>query len=267
MTISADHNLKLGRTDIIVRIHENNSLERIPGSVFVNLHDDENISVQATLQVIEERGGRLIELIHPNDVPVDLRERPKINRYIVFRISGDEHYYIADPNRIFTDVGRKNDIYLENYGSNVNARQAVETFSDKLLRDFILEGINTDVIIAVHNNTGLDLSDPSIILKKKDGQTEKNEPQTNLLSNFLLVTNENHYTRFVNQNKYNVGLQDNGLILQNRDSSNYNDGSISVYCGIVNKIPYINVEVCSSYSNALQYQVDMLRSVYTREHN
>ncbi|HOK47837.1 MAG TPA: hypothetical protein PLK67_17965, partial [Bryobacteraceae bacterium] len=66
---------------------------RVPGGgcLLVNLHEDEQTSVQAALDVIRRVGGEIVKLRHSGE------------RLIRFQIEGKE--YAVDPNRIFTPAG------------------------------------------------------------------------------------------------------------------------------------------------------------------
>ena len=52
--------LPLGDDFIKLRIRKQNGRELC----FLNVHDNENTSVEAAVQIIEQRGGRLLELVH-----------------------------------------------------------------------------------------------------------------------------------------------------------------------------------------------------------
>src|SRR5687767_2169364 len=56
----------------------------------VNVHDDEQESVDAAVKVLEKQGGRLIELMHSG------------KRRIVYTVNGNQ--YSIDPNRIFSEA-------------------------------------------------------------------------------------------------------------------------------------------------------------------
>src|SRR5438105_1472115 len=72
--------LTLGETRLEALVHEK------PGSgvVLVNVHDDENTSVEAALSVLEAQGGRLVELKHTGA------------RLITFEL--EKKTYVVDPN-------------------------------------------------------------------------------------------------------------------------------------------------------------------------
>ena len=75
---------RLGETDIAVATTEKAGAR----FVYVNLHDDENTSVEAVRDVVKNLGGRLVELRHTG------------RRLITFKLDASD--YRVDPNRIFT---------------------------------------------------------------------------------------------------------------------------------------------------------------------
>src|SRR6185503_15577992 len=62
-----------------------------PVPTMINVHDDENTSVAAGKVIIEQSGGRLIELSHGG------------HRLVTFSLAGRRYRF--DPNRIFSDAG------------------------------------------------------------------------------------------------------------------------------------------------------------------
>ncbi|HLF63770.1 MAG TPA: hypothetical protein VI603_08455 [Saprospiraceae bacterium] len=77
----------LGDTIVQLVVHRSEK----PGPLYYNMHDDENTSVDAAMDIIEDKGGTLFELVHSG------------NRYIGFSV--DSVRYEIDPNRIYTDAG------------------------------------------------------------------------------------------------------------------------------------------------------------------
>ncbi|MGI9176812.1 MAG: hypothetical protein ACR2IT_03025, partial [Pirellulales bacterium] len=62
-----------------------------PVVAFVSVHDDEETAVEAAVEVLRDRGGRLVELRHTGA------------RELAFHLGDTEHR--VDPNRIFTPAG------------------------------------------------------------------------------------------------------------------------------------------------------------------
>ena len=113
--------------------HRKDGLEDL---LFFNMHDDENTAVEAALNVIARRGGKLVELIHSG------------RRLIHFGL--DQTHFIFDPNRMFTDAGAGKS--LHNGGSFFElALQEIRALANLILEDLDL-GDNR-LILTVHNNT------------------------------------------------------------------------------------------------------------------
>jgi hypothetical protein len=183
----------------------------------VNLHDDEQASVEAGRVVLEKHGGRLIELVHSG------------KRRVVFSLNGKE--YSFDPNRIFSPAGIRLTVRGE---GNIpeEAYQAVQRFADEFLRYFRLD--RQRQLITLHNNGEGDFSinsyrpgaefeaDTAQLYVNPDGDPD----------DFYFVTEEPTFQE-LRKRKFNVVLQDNRI---RRD-----DGSLSVYAGR-HSIAYANVE-------------------------
>ena len=126
------HTLRLEEERVWVRIYQRPGLELN----FVNLHDNENTSVEAAKTYISRHGGRLVELEHGR------------GRTVVIRRDGVLHRF--DPNRMFTESGLRRSL---DYFHNLSE----ENFA--LAADFArhvtgLIGLQQDKpVIAVHNNT------------------------------------------------------------------------------------------------------------------
>lgn len=172
----------------------------------------------------------LLELVHTGE------------RYINFKLDGNEQIFRVDPNRIYTKYGRETDEGEERYGGNKDAVKAVQLFSESLLKE--IAGVK--VVIAVHNNRGLFMEDCL------PGNQKENIYDTHQFpSDFFLVTKKEYFNKF-KEKKFNVILQNNQKVLD--------DGSLSVYFKD-SAIPYINVEVKSIdrlRGEAILKQVEML---------
>lgn len=199
-----------------------------------NMHDDENTAVDAALQVIRKRGGRLVELRHSGE------------RLISFRL-GTESYRV-DPNRIFTDQGLKDT--LEKYSSwSRPAFDAVRTFALNLLEDYGLD--NTGLIITAHNNGKGEYSAASYLpgaVYETDAAevcaAEGADPD-----DFFFVTAAASFKK-LKESGFNVVLQDNESVID--------DGSLSVLADRKG-ISYINCEAAKGH---LQEQIRMLEAIW-----
>lgn len=204
--------LKIGESDIQAVVNRGKTVKPL----YFNMHDDENTSVEAAKSVADKVGGTVIELKHSGD------------RLINFKLKNKS--YKIDPNRIFTSVGIGKT--LKNYGgTSPEAEAEVDKFAKKLISDFLKQ---TDVIIALHNNTNNEYSAKSY---EKGGSYEKDAAQVfinpaNDIDDFFFVTEEKYFNK-IKEKGFNVILQDNKNVTD--------DGSLSVYCGN-EKITYINVE-------------------------
>jgi hypothetical protein len=205
--------IRLGETEIWVATTERK------GSRFVsvNLHDDENTSVEAGLEALKVSGGRLVELRHNG------------RRDVTFTLRGNE--YRVDPNRIFTPAGRRATLEKRSRYAE-DAARAVGIFAEELLAVYKID--QSDAVIALHNNSegaysalsyaaGGDLVRDAEAVSIQDG----GDPD-----DFFFVT-ERPVFDALKRRGYNVVLQDNRGVTD--------DGSLSVYCGKA-KVRYINVE-------------------------
>lgn len=193
------------------------------------MHDNENTATTATRKLIDEQGGRLIELQH------------KGTRYISFSVNGKN--YQIDPNRIFSDVGIRNNLTDLNGNYAEEAFVTVQTFAQKLLNQFILSNNKRD-IVAVHNNTNKNWDINSF----RSEATQIHIQQGADLDDFFLVTDKNDFDR-LQKKRFNVVLQSQKKVAD--------DGSLSVYCG-KNKIRYINVEAQDMHADE---QFKMLKAL------
>jgi len=205
--------LQVGETAVDVVVYEAGD----KGLTFVNLHDDENTSVEATLRVIRKRGGRVVELSHSG------------GRNVAFGL-GDSTY-VFDPNRIFTDAGIVATLRaLGPYSEAAHA--AVRTFAEALLALYRLDDLA--VVVALHNNT----EEAYSAQRYTEGEVYENDAEAVFIGNgsdpddFFFVTDRDFFTA-MRQAGYNVVLQDN--------AGATDDGSLSVYCG-QRDIAYVNVE-------------------------
>lgn len=218
--------LQLGDATVDVLIHE----AEVPGLTYLNLHDDENTSVKAALDVIGEYGGRVIELKHSGD------------RRITFNL-GDGAYEF-DPNRMFTDVGRRST--LERFSSvTEDALVAIQAFADEVL--LLLNPAELEAVVTLHNTSP---GTYSISLYTGEGElagdaesvyvSDKMDPK-----DYFFVTDRDLYNQ-LSQMELNVVLQDN--------VNATDDGSLSVWCA-QQHIVYANSEALNGHRRV---QADML---------
>lgn len=183
----------------------------------VNVHDDEQASVEAGVAVLEKTGGRLIELTHTG------------KRRVVFALKGKEYNF--DPNRIFSKAGVR--LTLRGEGEvPAEAHAAVDEFAAQFISYFKLD--QQPAFITLHNNGEGGLS---IHTYEPGGDwaadtDELHVSKTADPDEFYFVTDKRIYEE-LKKRDFNVILQDNSI---KRD-----DGSLSVFAGRHN-IPYINVE-------------------------
>lgn len=191
-------------------------LERYPLNA-LNLHDDESTSVEAALQVLRQRGGRVVELAHTGD------------RTVTFATGG--RTYEADPNRMFTPLGRERtlDRFSE---ATPEAEAALEAFADSVLAVYAAEP--PAVVVTLHNNTeanysarsyepGAEYAADAAAVTVHDG-TDPDD--------FFFVTDRVLYDLLVGRG-FNAVLQDNAAATD--------DGSLSVWAAREG-VPYVNVE-------------------------
>jgi hypothetical protein len=204
-----------------------------PGLEFINLHEDEATSVEATLDVMRRRGGRLLVVRQHGERTV---------RYV----RGDS-VYAFDPNRIFTPAGRQ--MQLARAGAEgEDVERALTQLADTLLA--LYGARDRALIVAVHNNWPGGYSATSYM----PGQEHEAEArfvhlnEVELPDNFFLVTDFDLYTE-MRTARFNVVLQDSARMTD--------DGSLSVWAAIQG-IPYINVEAARGDFEA---QVRMLEFV------
>jgi len=202
-----------------------------PVPTMINVHDDENTSVAAGKVIVEQTGGRLIELSHGG------------MRLVTFSLGGQR--YSFDPNRIFSDVGIRATLEKQSAWSEA-AHRAVKRFATQYLEHFSLG--REPVIIALHNNTEAALSIASYRPGAEHAATAKavHIATSRSPDDFFYVTDQRSFD-FLKQRDFNVTLQDNANVPD--------DGSLSVYFARKG-IPYVNVEAEVSHLNA---QIEMVR--------
>jgi hypothetical protein len=222
---------RMGEDSVQVRVFE----AAIPGLNMINLHEDEETSVSAALNVMARRGGRLVAVRQQGD---------RLVRFVL-----DDSLYAFDPNRIFSDPGIR--ATLERHGRWSQAgHDLVSAFADTLLA--IYEPDRTGLIVAVHNNRPNGYSAaaylPGEIYESEARFVNLNESHSP--DDFFFVTDLDWSRAFV-EGRFNVVLQGGESVTE--------DGSFSIWAAR-RGIPYINVEAARGN---FERQVRMLE--YVRE--
>ncbi len=204
---------KLGETQLPIRVAQYGNVRDV---VYINLHDDEQSSVEAARSLLKTEGGLLIKFENNH------------NRNIRFRLKGK--YYTFDPNRMFSREGITQTL-THFRRISPDAIKEIEKLAQRILQ-FIPE--NPSCVIALHNNTegrfGVNSylsGEPISINAKKVFENPEQDPD-----DIFFTTDSILYQRLSRQ-KFNTIWQDN--------ENARRDGSLSVYCGERN-IRYVNCE-------------------------
>ncbi|MEO0559445.1 MAG: hypothetical protein AAF170_14815 [Bacteroidota bacterium] len=211
----AEEVVPLGATTIQVVTHEVEGPMR-PVFMALNMHDNESTSVDAALEVMRERGGRLVELVHTGE------------RNVTFRVDGAD--FVADPNRMFTDAGRRRTL-ADQSRDTPEARAALAAFADAVLEIY---APGAPAVIALHNNTEDNYTASSY---EPGGAYETDAAAVTVHpgsdpDDFFFVTDRGLYDALVARG-FNAVLQDNEAATD--------DGSLSVWAAREG-VPYVNVE-------------------------
>ncbi len=203
-----------------------------PRPTMINVHDDENTSVEAGLANINRFGGRLIELVHSGE------------RLVTFSVAGDKFSF--DPNRIFSDAGIEDTLKKKSHYSKA-AHAAIKSFAARYLDHFALD--REPAIIALHNTVdgifSVESFGPSGYLGSNAASVHVSSKRSKF--DFFYVT-EKKFCDYLVVRNFNVVLQNNANVTD--------DGSMSVYFSR-KKIPYINIEAEMGH---LQNQVEMVNA-------
>jgi len=227
-TVTMKMPFKIGNALVIAEVFQRGA----PRPTMINVHDDENTSVAAGKIVIEQTGGRLIELSHGG------------RRNVRFTLEGRRHAF--DPNRIFSDAGIRDTLAKQSDYSEA-AHRAIKRFAAQYLESFALD--LEPAIIALHNNSEGALS---IASYQSGGEHAETSAQVHVAAkrspdDFFYVTDPRLFD-YLKVRDFNVTLQDNANVPD--------DGSLSVYFGRKG-IPYVNIEAEMDHLNA---QIEMVRT-------
>lgn len=254
-TRKSTHALMLGETEIRINVYEN------AGSsiTFFAPHHNEQLGIKQAKEIIEAKGGRLIEI-----ESFDEKGRP--SRYLKFQSGGK--IYTIDPNRIYTDNGR-----LCNTAYEINP--SVKTFAEQLLKILLPPDgktlrENERFIIAVHNNADVSVKDSNrqandlTASSFSAGGAFSEQAEGVFLSNaetdednFVFLSAPTYLTHFAERG-FNVVVQKSAAKLRTNQCK-IDDGSLSVYSAL-NNISYICLEADGTNGAARQKQ--MLEAVY-----
>lgn len=200
---------------------------------FISLHDNENTSVEAFLEVKSSL---------PNCRLYELKQSEE--RLLKYEIKGKN--YLFDPNRIFSSIGIKGTILKYNQSHPKELENGLSVFADNLLRTIDLKNPNC-YVVAIHNNTNNDFSVLSFKNSKDADDVYINSNED--IDNFFIVTIKADFNYF-KAKKRNVVLQSVNAI---------DDGSLSIYCQ-KNKLHYINIE---AQHGQREQQIKMLQETYS----
>ncbi len=204
--------------------------------IFMNIHEDEQTSIEAIKIFGKTTPLNFVYLQHLQ------------TRRVYFNIG--RRKYSVDPNRIYTELGRKNTLKTWNWFGFKAKKSAVEE-TEKLANAILAYVSIEQVIVTMHNNTDVNYSIKSYL----PGESEsENTAEVNVNENWdaddFIYTTEKKYYDYLKAKGLNVILQNN--------SDFVNDGSLSVYCGI-KEIPYLNIEAQKGH---LKEQIELTKIVY-----
>ena len=215
----------LGDTEVRIIEQKGNKNSNI---LFFNMHENETTSIEALKSYSDSFAINFIYLEHEGE------------RRISFSEAGKKHS--VDPNRIFTQKGRKATLEAGGHYSK-KAENLVQDFADFLL-------MKLDFIIAMHNNTPDAYSIHSYAPEGSEAQnTAKLYINPDIDPDDFIYTTDKAIYHELERQKINVILQDNKKFVD--------DGSLSVYCG-QNNIRYVNIETQEGH---LEEQIRLMKLI------
>lgn len=228
---------KLGSRTIPIRVIQYGDIKDI---VCINLHDNENTSVEAAQSILAVKGGTLLKIEN---------NQQKIVR---FRLRG--YWYSFDPNGIFSIMGIWKTLKANGNASD-QAVDEIEKFSKRLLA--LIPG-KSSCIIALHNNINEGFSIKSY-LAGNERQFDARAVYTNNdqdIDDMAITTDSLLYSKM-------AGYGFNSIWQDNENAKK--DGSLSIYFGEKNQ-RYINIE--TQHGKREQY-IEMLEKLWIilREEN
>jgi len=227
---------KMGERTIPIKVLQYGNVKDI---ICINLHANEETSVQAASSILEENGGTLIRIENNQQ------------RVIYFRLRGVKYGF--DPNRIFSKIGIEQTL-RDNGRISPYAITEVEKFAQRLLQ---LIPDNTSCVIALHNNTEEAYSVRSY-LPGNDRQYDAKAVYADRLQDVddIILTTDSLLYQKMADNGYNSIWQDNDKAKK--------DGSLSIYCGERNK-RYINIETQHGKVEQYMKMFEKLLAILARE--
>lgn len=216
----------LGATKVRLRTRES----RPGGLTYLNLHENEQTSVQAARELLQANPGRLVEL------------RAAGERLVSFRIGLAAH--TLDPNRIFTDTGLAATLHTLGPDSPAARRAATR------LREAVLAALpapGPGPIVALHNNSGRDYSIENYAAgaKRAGDAAARHVGDAASPHDFFIVTEQRLFKPLA-ADGFNVVLQSPGC---------EDDGSLSVWAQRAGRA-YVNVEALDGHLAEQQRMLD-----------
>lgn len=221
---------RLGDTEITIAVHSADS----PGPAFLVLHDNEDTAVEAGLEAIRARGGRLVEV------------RARGRRLVAFELDGQTWRF--DPNRVFTPDGAEATLLSHNGDAPSAALAEVQRFADAVLA--VYGAASLPLVATLHNNSE---GEYSALSYAPGGEHAGDAAAVHLPpgadpDNFFFVTDRTLYDALVSAG-FAAVLQDNARVAD--------DGSLSVWAAR-RGVPYVNVE---AQHGDRERQVQMLETL------
>lgn len=185
---------------------------------FLNIHDDENTSVEAAHNYLGMEGGLIMELQYGNV------------RNIRFNLESSIDVCIYDPNGMFTDIGAYRTLDKHSRVTSESV-QRIRAFGDTILEMYDYKQLG--YIVTLHNNTEGYFS----ILSYQPGKDLAPAAAEVYINpamdpdDFVFVT-DRFFFEYLKEREVNAVLQ--GVTAPN-------DGSLSVYAAMTG-IPYVNIE-------------------------
>lgn len=206
--------LRIGETEVALAVHSTDSAQ----PAFLVLHDNEQTAVEAGLDALRVRGGRLVEV------------RAQGRRLVAFDLDGQAWRF--DPNRVFTDAGAEANLLDHNGSAPAPVLAEVRRFAEAVLD--VYDAAALPLIVTLHNNTEDEYSAASY---GPDGDLARDAAAVHLPpgadpDSFFFVTERRLYNALL-PTGFPVVLQDNAQATD--------DGSLSVWASR-RGIPYINIE-------------------------
>ncbi|HEX6902340.1 MAG TPA: hypothetical protein VF789_21660 [Thermoanaerobaculia bacterium] len=205
---------RLGDTEITFAVHSSQGA----GPAFLVLHDNEDTAVEAGLEAIRTRGGRLVEV------------RARGRRLVAFEMDGQ--IWRFDPNRVFTPDGAEATLQSFNGSAPSEVLAEVRRFADTVLAVYGAESL--PLLAALHNNTE---GEYSALSYTPEGEHARDAAALHLPpgadpDNFFFVTDRALYDA--------LAAAGFAVVLQDNDRAT-DDGSLSVWAAR-RGVPYVNIE-------------------------